>query len=308
MGVPRYRAWLLCVLGLSCRAREAAPEPSREPAQPTAEASSTATPQRSAPPAESPSEVSQPAGGDAHAEATPATGALDLGRLLGRRTDARLPAAGRYAGALHASQRRFITRERTSGRRIEAGLVVELQEDGRASGCGWADTTDRGSTSKYASRDGKAHSTESETSLRIGLDGSWVPAPAGDAALITFDRLSNATCDLKSPYVAPSPVTLTCYGLSADSALPVDGIACRLETSHSTLELAGLLLAGTDRDGAWDLHRDLGRGPRSPRPEGAKPWIILGSEPGLMVTHNDRRRTDGITLNLGATVVAAPSD
>lgn len=301
--VLRVLACVLVVVATGCERRaevEAPPEVTEEAPRGSTKADPAPLAPETDPPDEPPDRSDDPAPKPRLAPV------LELGELLGRREDARLPAAGRYAGAVDAKQHRFITRERTRQKRIRSGFELDLRADGQVSGCAWALTEDDSTTSKYASRDGKAHRWDDDRDRRLGVTGSWTPAPTGDSALVTLTRLSEGTCDLKSPHEASEPIRLTCYGLSPDAKLPSEAIVCRLETEHRTLELAGLLLIGHERDGSWEQRRDLGRGPALAFPADEKPWLLLGAPPGLKLEHRDSRRTSGIELKLTTTRVTVP--
>lgn len=211
-----------------------------------------------------------------------------MGDLLGGSLEPVPLVESRYGLRVGYSQKKFITMERTIGAGLNGVLTLELAAGGKASACGGLVETHTGSTSKYASHDGKHHRNENESSRLQGFSGTWAHEGAG--VRISFDAMVHRQCrigDEGRPVTAV--IELTCYGVEHNQALALDAIACRLEgDGRQFLEGFAVQTSGP-RAGSWALRNDpVKRGPLPPADD-AEPWLVLATD-GILVESRDGAR------------------
>ena len=91
-------------------------------------------------------------------------------------------APGDYALTLSASSHAFITMERTIWEGVSGTVSLSVAADGTFSGCIEAERSSGGSVSRFASRDGESHRSESKNDYHAGFRGTW--AQQGDCCLL----------------------------------------------------------------------------------------------------------------------------
>lgn len=231
---------------------------------------------------------------------------VDFGPLLGGRHEIQIPTAGTYGSTLRASQRRFLTMERTVLRRIDGGALLTLESDGRAHGCFWAEIDARGTTSRHASESGKHEVREHHEDVRLGVQGRWSPQADRNSARVVLDRFAVRSCVLGPDDRTLDPLTLDCVAVTAD-ALPTPAIVCSIEGTRAGPERVAMLLADTPRDGSWDLREDLDHRSRLELGEDVRPWLLLGAGAQLRILHRDSRTREPLVVTFERHAVRMPT-
>jgi hypothetical protein len=237
-----------------------------------------------------------------------ASAELDFGPLLGGRRQVATPVAGRYASVLDASQHRFLTWERTLSQSIHGGAMLDLRGDGSALGCAWSTIHRESATGRYASPDGEFHRSADDEVRRLGMRGRWSHPSEGGAAVVELGMVDPSSCELgPAAHEPPQPIVLHCYSVRPGGGLPLAALVCRVEPSDPAVDTVSMLLADTPRSGSWALREDLSRRSTLPIPAGVRPWLVLGSAPGLRIQHRDDREGDPPRVTLEAFAVEVPA-
>jgi len=209
----------------------------------------------------------------------------DFGPLLGTRITRFTPGAGRFAAAVAYSQHKLPTMELTSDQGIAGTVVLTLGTGGDATLCVGVRETATFSASQYAP--GGARRDSRDTRRLQAWSGRWTSAVDGLA--LTLDRAVWNSCDLTAPEArayAVTPVTVACAGLRANDRLPVDTLACRLETPLAQLHHLALNPADSHRAGPYNFQFEpMGH----IRVEPGVPWMVLGAGGGLRIVSADDR-------------------
>jgi hypothetical protein len=224
-----------------------------------------------------------------------------LGPLVGGHVPKDSAKPGAYAMQIGARQHRFITMEHTISDSIDGGAVLTLRDDRSVEACVWWTLLSTGSIGKYASKTGKATSTESEQTRRTGARGQWREDTTLGAVVVTLDRVAHGNCEVSPGAVAsPAPIQLSCWAVPAGGQLPVDATACRIDTDWDAGEKVAMLLVDTERAGSWALREDLAHRDELDAPADARPWLLLSPTPGVRIRHDDDRSTSPLRVELSA--------
>jgi hypothetical protein len=182
--------------------------------------------------------------------------------------------------------------------------MLELAEDGGAKGCAWSEAHDDSSKSKYATPDGKPSRNESDDEQRFGMRGTWKAERTG--IVVEMDAVEYRNCEVGPGATEPStPIQMHCFALDAGDGLPVAAMACRVDETSRAIDAVAMLLADTPRSGSWDLREDLAKRGPDTTPVDAKPWLLLGADPGLHIEHDDGPR-EPLNVELEARSVTVP--
>jgi hypothetical protein len=232
----------------------------------------------------------------------------ELGALLGGRVVARDPTPGRWSSRMDFSQHRFITVEHTVETHIEGSAVLRLTDDGQASACFATSEFGASAMSHYQARDGKDHYNSSDHAMVVGMTGTWKLEGEGPDIAIRFDRMEWRTCEVdptKEPFEQPA---MRCFGFAANTKVPSDALLCEVPRELTSAMTLSLLIGDSKRAGPWEMRFDpAGHGSVDLPPEDARPWLLLGAEPGLVMSAEDHDRdAKPLTIEVGA--VTDPAD
>jgi hypothetical protein len=248
-------------------------------------------------------------GADVGGIVTEAEPGLELGPLLGGRRLVATPSAGRYASLLDARQRRFLSWEQTLSESIHGGAMLDLREDGSARGCVWSTIHRASATGRYASRDGEFHRSDDDEVRRLGMRGRWSRPPQNSAASVELTVVDPTGCEPgPAAHEPPAPIVLHCYRVESGGGLPLAALVCLVEASDLAVDTVSMLLADTPRSGSWALREDLSHRSTLSIPDGVRPWLVLGSAPGLRIQHRDDREGDPPRVTLEPFAVEAPAE
>jgi hypothetical protein len=223
------------------------------------------------------------------AQAVPIKKAPKFGPLLGKSLKLSVPAAGIWAGSYDYGQSKYPTREIYIGKSVQGRSLLTLEKDQSASGCFAVFFKDYYSKSRYASRDGKDHTTDEKKRWLLGIKGKWTPGPQG--VIVELDTKDPKACRTeKNNSQHDLPVKLACMAIEKNDRLPVAGLLCKIERAPYWIENNGLDLGLSDRAGAWVLRQDPSLRSLQGPAEGNGPWLLFGARPGLLVESRDERR------------------
>jgi hypothetical protein len=211
----------------------------------------------------------------------------ELGPMLGQDIDTSTPTAGAYSASYDFAMNKLPTMEITIDRHILGAAKLVLADDGTVEGCFGVANERAFSESKYSSRDGKHHSTREVDRHLFGVRGEW--NASGADVLVTATRFWKDSCatsvgdgDIRGP------VELHCTAIASNDALPVATLACRVAKGDWLLNDIAINPADTERAGPYTLQEEpMGR----VSTDAGRPWLMLGSAPGLHVKSEDGRRT-----------------
>ena len=208
----------------------------------------------------------------------------ELGPMLGAEGHSSTPSAGTFAAAYDYGMSKYPTMEIFISRRVRGRARLELAADGSASACFGVAVDETFSESEYSSRDGKDHDSEEHERRLLGARGQW-SAREGKAQ-VTLERVWPDSCELRDDAPRFGPLELECVALAANERLPSEALACRLVRADSMLEELALNPSDTERAGPYTMQIEpMGH----INPELGRPWLILGSAPGLHVRSDDDR-------------------
>jgi hypothetical protein len=215
------------------------------------------------------------------------------------------PIPGRYATKVELSGWFFIHTELRIDHAVSGSMVLQLDDDGRASACAGARETG-GSSSR--DENGNVESRDSDHAWIRGLAGTWSPTDSG--LQVRFDRIDDERCEVapdRSPL--PTPLELDCTRLAANAviaanaAVPDAALLCEVPKPDRLAKLA-LLLGDPPR--AWVLAEQSPPG-AAPIPEHINPFLLLGQHPGFELRLVDGGYQAGEPLRITAMKVPDPS-
>lgn len=99
--------------------------------------------------------------------------------------------------------------------------------------------------------------------------------------------------------VSEEPIELDCVLVEENDSLPVTTLACRMNEPHYSIDEISMNLADSPLSGPFTLHIESRR--RTDDDPGSR-WILMGTEPGLLVRSERGRyaRSPGVTFTAGA--------
>jgi hypothetical protein len=214
------------------------------------------------------------------------------------------PTPGRYATKVELAGWFFIHTELRIDNAVSGTMVLQLDDDGRASACAGARET---SSSSSRDESGNVEYRDSDHAWIRGLTGSW--SPSGSGVRLRFDRADDEHCEVVpdgSPL--PMPLELDCTTLAVDAviatnaALPSAALLCEVPKRDQLAKLA-LLLGDPPRPWALLEHSPPDA---APIPEATNPFLLLGADPGIELTLIDGGYQAGQPLRITATTVTDP--
>lgn len=248
-------------------------------------------------------EASEP-GVEPFVEVEPGADRRELGPRLGGLVTPRSPTLGRWAAKVEFDQHRYVTMEHTVGNRITGSVVMHLDAGGEARACVRVREASNSALGRLQARDGKDHFSSSDDESHVGMRGRWSILGEGPDIEVIFDRMRHDGCSVDpAGHVAAQPA-LRCFAFAANAAVPRDALLCEVpETLHALTKVA-LLIGDSPRVGGWTQRFDpAGHG--EVLPDGAKPHLLLGADPGLALSTRDHDR-DAQPLEVHAAEVEDP--
>lgn len=228
----------------------------------------------------------------------------ELGPLLGGKVVERVPTPGRWSSSVRFSQHRFITMEHTIAKGMSGSAVLRLEDDGSARACFANRDSSSSAISHFQASDGKDHHYTNDYAIVMGMTGTWKLVGNGPEIEIVFDRSVWQTCEVDPAYEPFAQPALRCFGFAANTKVPSDALLCQVPEALDWIAKLALVIGDSPRAGSW-AHRHDPSGHGVEPPTDASAWLLLGAEPGLELSADDRER-DAEPLTIRIEKVADP--